>query len=99
MFHTRQKRRRITQMLYQLVLEEDLMKGIKRSFETVFANLPVLLIYGDKDDVYKLGMPQMIQNLVRNTELHLIKGEAHFPHEGAPDEMISIIEKWMYKQV
>lgn len=95
MFDTREKRKRITQMLYQLVLEEELMKGVKRSFETIFANLPVLLIYGDKDDVYKLGMPRMIQNLIKNTELHLINDEAHFPHEGAPDEMIAIIREWL----
>jgi hypothetical protein len=31
----------------------------------------------------------------KNTELHFIKGEAHFPHEGTPDEMSNIINNWL----
>lgn len=97
-FNTREKRRLITAMLYQLKTEEELMHSIKSAFETIFRHIPILLIYGDQDPVYKLGIPQRIRSMVGSAELELIKGEAHFPHEGTPDEMTEIIQNWMRRK-
>jgi haloalkane dehalogenase len=98
-FATPEKRRLITHMLHQLKIEEGLIKQIKVAFETTFSGMPVLLIYGDKDPIYGMGIPQRIQQMVQQSELHLIRGEAHFPHEGAPDEMSSIIAEWMQTKI
>lgn len=97
-FDTKEKRRRITHMIHQLKKEEALLLRIKHAFKTVFNRIPTLLIYGSKDPVYEMGIPQRINNLLAASELHLIEGEGHFPHEGAPDEMVSIIRKWIRKQ-
>ncbi len=35
--------------------------------------------------------------MLSNSQLHWIKGEAHFPHEGAPDEMSVVIANWLSK--
>jgi haloalkane dehalogenase len=97
MFDTREKRRRTTRLLYELVTQENLLKKIQTAFETTFNDTPTLLIYGEKDFLTKLEVPQRIKAMVKNSELYLIKGEVHFPHEGAPEEMSILIEDWISK--
>jgi pimeloyl-ACP methyl ester carboxylesterase len=95
MFDTRAKRRTITHLLHELVIQEELLSNIKKSLEVTFNKLPVLIIYGDKDPLTEFGIPHEIHRILPNSELHWIKGEAHFPHEGAPEEMNSIITNWL----
>jgi haloalkane dehalogenase len=95
LFATKKKRRLITRLLYQLKVEEELIQNVKRSFETIFNNLPVLLIYGDKDPMYQMGIAERIRKMVPDSTLCIIEGEAHFPHEGATGEMIMIIRDWL----
>jgi haloalkane dehalogenase len=95
MFDTKEKRRNITHMLYELVRQEKLLIEIQTAFETFLNNIPTLIIYGEKDPLTGLGIPQRIHQLLPNSELHWIKGEAHFPHEGAPQEISSLISNWL----
>jgi len=97
-FDTMEKRRLITHMLYQLKNEESLMRRIKNGFEVTLNKKPALLIYGSKDPVHELGISKRIKNMLPFSELHLIEGEAHFPHEGAPDEMARLISNWIVDQ-
>lgn len=94
-FDTKEKRRLVTSMLHQLKKEESLLRDVKHAFETTFNNTPALLIYGEKDPLFEMDIPQSILALLPVSELHIIKGEAHFPHEGAPDEMAEIIHQWI----
>jgi len=95
MFDTKTKRRNITHLLHELVVQEKLLSEIQKQLETTFNRIPVLIIYGDKDPLTELGIPQRTHRLLPNSELHWIKGEAHFPHEGAPGEMSSMIIDWL----
>jgi pimeloyl-ACP methyl ester carboxylesterase len=95
MFNTKEKRRNITWLLHELVDQEKLLTVIQNSLETIFNKIPSLIIYGEKDPLTTLGIPQRIHQTLPNSELHWIKGEAHFPHEGAPQEMSSIITNWL----
>jgi len=97
MFNTRKIRRTSTMLLHQLVEKEELLSRIQNAFETTFNNKPALLIYGENDSLTKLEVPQRIHGLMEHSELHFIQGEEHFPHEGAPDEMIKIISAWVKK--
>lgn len=97
MFRTKASRRLITNMLYQLVEEENLMVQIQNTLETTFNKLPVLIIYGEKDPLTAMGIPQRINELLPNSELHFIKNEGHFPHEGDPDKMCELITRWIKK--
>jgi len=83
-------------MLYQLKLEEQVLRNIQTSFETIFKDLPVLLIYGDRDPLTGMGIPQRIHKMLPHSMLFYIQGEAHFPHEGAPNEMSDIIGRWLH---
>jgi haloalkane dehalogenase len=95
MFDTREKRRRTTRLLYELVTQENLLEKIQAAFETTFNNKPTLLIYGEKDSLTKLQVPQRIKTISKNAELYFIEGEGHFPHEGAPEEMSILIKDWI----
>lgn len=98
LFRTRKIRRTSTHMLYQLVVEEQLLSKIQTAFETTFNKLPALIIYGEKDPLTSMGVPQRINKLLPNSELHLIKGEGHFPHEGEPLKMSALISSWLNRQ-
>jgi haloalkane dehalogenase len=97
MFDTKEKRRNITHMLYELVRQEKLLMEIQTAFETTFSNIPALIMYGENDPLTGLGVPQKLHQLLTNAELHWIHGEAHFPHEGAPQEMSDLITTWLKK--
>ena len=95
LFNTPQKRRRITELLYSLRQNPDFMHAIKSAFEQQLNTIPTLLIYGEKDPVTQLGVPQRIRSILQNAELYLIGGEGHFPHEGQPQQMSGIIHYWI----
>ena len=95
MFSTKQSRRTITTMLHELSEREELLSEVQRAFETRFSCLPALLIYGQKDPLTKLGVPDRISRTMKNVSSHLIMGEGHFPHEGAPEEMSDLIIRWI----
>jgi haloalkane dehalogenase len=95
LFDTKTKRRNMTFLLHELVTQDQLLIDIQRQLETTFNKIPALIIYGDKDPLAEMKIPQRTYELLPNSELHWIKGEAHFPHEGTPDEMSAIITNWL----
>ncbi len=96
-FRTKSLRRASTNMLHQLVVEKALIQQIQKAFETTFRQIPALIIFGEKDPLTEMKVPQKIHAMLTNSQLHFIKGEAHFPHEGAPEEMNQLIINWMTK--
>ena len=98
MFNTKEKRKHITRMLYNLKESERFMLRIKKGFELTLNNKNALLIYGEKDPVQELGIADRIHKLLPNSDLFLIKEEGHFPHEGQPKKMSEIIHDWIEKQ-
>jgi haloalkane dehalogenase len=97
-FNTKEIRRTSTHMLHQLITEEKLLSQIQIAFETTFNKIPALIIYGEKDALNKLGIVKRINDLLPNSELHLLKGEGHFPHEGEPEKMSALIKSWISRQ-
>jgi haloalkane dehalogenase len=95
MFDTKEKRVRTTMLLHELAVQEVLMSKIQNAFETTFNNTPTLLIYGEKDSLNKLGVPLRIKAMMKNAELHIIKGVEHFPHEGTPEDLCNLIKNWV----
>ena len=97
LFNSPIKRKRITQMLYNLSESEEFMKTIRHGFESTLNKKPTLLMYGEKDPVNQLGIADRIHRLMPNSELFLINKEGHFPHEGQPKQMSEIIHYWIEK--
>lgn len=98
MFDTPEKRNRISDLLYSLKTGEKTMRHISKALGDSLNKKPMLLIYGDKDPLYKLGIPGRITEMVPNSHLHIIQGERHFPIEGVPSEMSSVISKWITRK-
>jgi haloalkane dehalogenase len=96
-FNTRKKRRTTTTLLYELVREEQLMESIQTAFATIFNRLPALIVYGEKDPLTQLKVPQRIHEMMPASELHLIRNEGHFPHEGEPIKLCLLISDWIAK--
>jgi haloalkane dehalogenase len=96
-FQTFEKRERIRKLLVSLRKSTDIMTFIKNKLHSDLIRKPALLIYGTKDPVYKLGIPERILSTLKNAELHMIKDEGHFPHEGNGHEIGIIIESWLNK--
>lgn len=95
LFSKKTTRRVSTHLLHQLVTQENLLLQIKQTFETVFNKLPALIIYGEKDPLTAMRVPHRINKLLPNSELHFIKSEGHFPHEGEPGKMSELITAWI----
>jgi haloalkane dehalogenase len=99
MFRTKEIRKASPYMLHQLVVQEKLLSQIQAAFETIFNKTPALLIYGEKDPLNQLGVTKRIHDLLPTSELHLIKGEGHFPHEGEPEKMSVLISNWITRMI
>ena len=95
LYDTPSKRRRITKMLYSLRGHQSFMQDLLTSFEQSWKDKPVLLIYGEKDPVQELGIPDRILGGLNKAHLHLIPNEGHFPHEGQAEEMSHLIHQWL----
>ena len=82
-------------MLFRdLYVQEDYMREVEQGLEQHLKDLPVLLIYGENDAAVQAGFMSRFEEIFPRHRSVLIKGEQHFPHEGAPEEMIAVIRDW-----
>jgi haloalkane dehalogenase len=93
-FPTRASRRRIQTLFRDLYAEEDYMREVERGLEQHLKDRPVLLMYGENDAARRAGFMSHFEEIFPRHRSTLIKGEQHFPHEGAPEEMIAEIRDW-----
>jgi haloalkane dehalogenase len=93
-FPTRASRRRIQTLFRDLYAQEDYMREVEQGLEQHLKDLPVLLMYGENDAARRAGFMNRFEEIFPNHRSVLIKGEQHFPHEGAPEEMIAVIRDW-----
>jgi haloalkane dehalogenase len=85
-------------ILKSIRTEREAMVQLRTAFETSLSQKPVLMIYGVNDPVNRLGIPERMKKMLPNSELHLIEGEKHFPHEGQAKLMSLIMYKWLRKR-
>lgn len=97
--HTAKRRRAICQVLHSIRAEQATMQEIKAAFENQLNDKPMLMIYGAADPVQQLGIPARIKEMVQNAELHFVKDEGHFPHEGQPELMSQLIAQWASRSI
>lgn len=93
-FASRAARRRVRTMLTGLVREKEFMRGVEDGLEAI-AHLPALVMFGEKDPIRRLGFDRKVAARFRTVQSAVIPGEKHFPHEGAPGEMIRLIRSWL----
>lgn len=79
-------------LLGDLAGNDAYMNDIEQALLTRLNDLPVLLMWGDKDPVFEfLARFQVIYQHARSM---VIPGAHHFPFAEAPDEMIAEIRNW-----
>jgi haloalkane dehalogenase len=93
-FASREARRRMRAMLAGLVHEKKFMRSVEAGLERI-AHIPALVIFGEKDPIRRLGFDKKLASRFRNVESAVIAGEKHFPHEGAPGDMVKVIRDWL----
>ncbi len=98
-FPSRGSRRRIQALFRDLYVQEDYMREVERGLRRDLKDLPVLLMYGENDAAVKAGFMSRFEDIFSRHRSVLIKGEQHFPLEGAPEEMISAIKTWCSGEV
>lgn len=92
---TRQHRNYQIDMLNSLRISENYMLSLTSAFKESLNRHPTLLLYGEEDPVFKMGIADDIHAIMPNSTLHLIEGESHFPHEGKALEMAVLIDTWI----
>ena len=60
-------------------------------------DVPVLLIWGEKDEVISLSIGQRLQKDIPNTKLAVIPDCGHVPHEEKPNETAKLISNFLDK--
>jgi haloalkane dehalogenase len=93
-FPTRASRRRIQTLFRDLYVQEDYMREVELGLTQHLKDVPVLLMYGENDAARKAGFMSRFEEIFPHHRSVLIEGEQHFPHEGAPEEMIAAIKDW-----
>jgi haloalkane dehalogenase len=93
-FPTRASHRRIQTLLRNLYAQEDYMRDVEQGLRQRLKDLPVLLMYGENDAAVQAGFMSRFEEIFPRHRSVLIKGEQHFPHEGAPEEMVAAIKDW-----
>ena len=94
-YNDKSKRDQMINVLKSLKEQGDLMLKIRALFDMGLYGKPLLLIYGSDDPVRILGVPERIMKSNDQADFFTIEGESHFPHEGQPWEMASIITSWV----
>lgn len=90
--------RRATQQVLAGVLRIDpLMAGIERDLANKLGDVPVLTLFGRKNDSY--GWQERFGHLFRNVTAVGIKDGRHFPFNDDPDAYSAAISRWWSEKV
>lgn len=61
-------------------------------------NIPTLIIWGEFDKVIPVEIGYKLNDLIKDSELKIIKGTGHVPHEEIPQEFMSILYEFLEKE-
>ncbi len=59
---------------------------------------PTLILHGSKDFIQPLSDGRALASLIAGSDLVVMEGKGHVPMMSSPDEVVSIIEKWMQER-
>lgn len=93
-FPTRASRRRIQTLFRDLYVQGGYMRDVEQGLKQHLRDLPVLLMYGENDAAVQAGFMSRFEEIFPHHRSVLVRGEQHFPHEGAPKEMVAAIQDW-----
>ena len=59
------------------------------------ATLPTLLVWGDRDRAVGLASAEMLQEVLQQSRLVVVKGAGHIPFEEMPEECNRVVHGWL----
>ncbi len=66
-----------------------------RAEMTRLAMMPTLLVWGDRDRAVGLASAEMLQGVLRRSQLVVVRGAGHIPFEEMPDECNRVVHGWL----
>jgi haloalkane dehalogenase len=87
------KRHPIHSLFRSIVRSDTYLTEVKQGLIHL-KDLPVLLIYGDKDPTFDAGFMNRFEQIFSRSHSVVLKDAGHFTPEEAPDEIISAIRSW-----
>lgn len=77
------------------VMRNTFVKILNNDLQYAMAKVvqPSVLIWGDQDTATPLDEAQIMNGLIRNSKLKIIRGAGHFPFLDKPEETYEIIQK------
>ena len=73
-------------------MRSDVLTGAADAFEAIGqTGLPVLLIWGELDDVVPFQLSDQLRQLIPQAEFHAIPGARHLPHRERPELVTPIL--------
>src|SRR2546422_778712 len=96
-WRSRPARRASQQVLAELIRIDPLMSELELELKTKLADVPVLTLFGGKDD--PLGWLRRFGLMFRNVTAVRIEGGHHFPFNDDPDRYAAAIGDWWAKKV
>ncbi len=96
-WRSRSSRRATLQVLAGVLRIDPMMADVERSLATTFTGLPVLTLFGPKNDPY--GWQSRFSQLLPNATAAVIPGGHHFPFNDDPDAYSAAIRTWWADKV
>jgi pimeloyl-ACP methyl ester carboxylesterase len=56
---------------------------------------PTLVLHGSNDQIQPLSGGRALASLIPGSDLVVLEGRGHVPMMSSPEEVVSIIEKWV----
>lgn len=78
-------------------MEETFKKTVRQDVQADAKTItqPTLLLFAEKDEAVPIYMARRYEELLPNSQLHLVAGAGHFVHLDAPDETLKTVEEFL----
>ncbi len=94
-FPTARSRDAILDLFRHMANDDPFMQEAARRCHQCLSSLPVLILYGDEDPMYRLGAAAHYQRELPHAEVRVLPGHHHFPMLSGPTDVGGAIEEWM----
>jgi haloalkane dehalogenase len=98
-FRDRRVRRSARSMLSQAGRSDEFLAGVQARLGETVANLPALIVWGEKDPTRKQGWPARWEQVLHRSRSRVVRGARHFPQMNAPEEVAALIEGWWKEEI
>jgi pimeloyl-ACP methyl ester carboxylesterase len=79
-------------------IRSRVLRGASDAFRTIGqTDIPVLLIWGEEDDVAPFHLNAQLRQLIPQAEFYAIPNTRHLPHREAPAQVIPIIVDFLHR--